>query len=101
LSPPVVHGGGVPVQRAYLIGKLYRETKKEPGGDRGNQYTAPKGNNFPLPTTAERIAEQFNVGHATVRRAGPTASMWPHPKTLAHAPYPARRCRRIVSTTIP
>jgi len=54
-----------PAQRAYLMGKMYKETKKEQGGDRGNQYTAPKGNNFPLPTTAERIAEQFNVSDRT------------------------------------
>jgi len=47
------------------MGKMYKETKKEQGGDRGNQYTAPKGNNFPLPTTAERIAEQFNVSDRT------------------------------------
>jgi len=39
------------------MGKLYRETKKEQGGDRGNQYTVPRGNNFPLPKTAERIGE--------------------------------------------
>ena len=56
--------GGV---RAYLIGKLYRETKKEQGGDRGNQYTVAGANNLPLPKTAERIAEQFNVSHQTVK----------------------------------
>lgn len=58
-----------PEQRAYLMGKLYRETKKEQGGDRGNQYTVPKGNNFPLPTTAEKIGEQFNVSDRTVKNA--------------------------------
>ena len=31
------------------------------GEHTGNQYTVPKGNNFPLPTTAEKIGEQFNV----------------------------------------
>jgi len=49
--------GGV---KAYLVGKLYRETKKEQGEHTGNQYTMERGNNFPLPKTAERIAEQFN-----------------------------------------
>ncbi len=48
-------------QRAYLIGKLYRETKKEQGGTGANQYTEQRGNNFPSANTAERIAEQFNV----------------------------------------
>ena len=49
--------GGV---RAYLIGKLYRETKKEQGGTGANQFTAEqRGNYFPSAKTAERIAEQF------------------------------------------
>ncbi len=56
-----------PRERAYLMGKLYRETKKEQGGDRGNQYTVPKGNNFPLPTTAEKIGEQFSVSDRRTR----------------------------------
>jgi len=46
-----------------------RETKKERGGDRGNQYTVARANNLPLPKTAERIAEQFNVSHQTVKNA--------------------------------
>jgi len=51
--------GGV---RAYLIGKLYRETKKEQCGTGANQFTAEqRGNYFPSAKTAERIAEQFNV----------------------------------------
>lgn len=47
--------GGV---RAYLIGKLYRETKKEQGGDRGNQYTVEGGHFDHLAKTAERIGER-------------------------------------------
>ena len=36
------------------------------GEHTGNQYTVPRGNNFPLPKTAEKIGEQFNVsGHRT------------------------------------
>ena len=58
-----------PEQRAYLMGKLYRETKKEQGGDRGNQYTVAGGHSDHLAKTAETIATQFNVGEATVRRA--------------------------------
>ena len=45
-----------PEQRAYLMGKLYRETKKEQGGTGANQYTEQRGNNFPSAKTAERIA---------------------------------------------
>jgi phage N-6-adenine-methyltransferase len=58
-----------PQQRAYLIGKIYRETKKEQGEHTGNQYTMERANNLPLPKTAERIAEQFNVSHQTVKNA--------------------------------
>lgn len=75
--------GGV---KAYLVGKLYRETKKAPSGraDRefGGQIVCPpktaerianaekqRANNLPFdsspPKTAERIAEQFNVSDRT------------------------------------
>ena len=55
-----------PAQRAYLIGKIYRETKVT-DTFKGNQYTG-GGNNFPQQKTAERIAEQFNVsGRAEAR----------------------------------
>ena len=54
--------GGV---KAYLIGKLYRETKKAPSGraDRefGGQIVCP-------PKTAERIAEQFNGPERETKR---------------------------------
>ena len=58
-----------PEQRTYLMGKLYRETKKEQGEHTGNQYTMERGNNFPLPKTAEKIGEQFNVSDRTVKNA--------------------------------
>lgn len=59
-----------PEQRNYLIGKLYNEKKQEHGGDRGNQYTEEaRGHNDPLPKTSEIIAEEFNVGEKTVKRA--------------------------------
>ncbi len=48
---------------------VYRETKKEQGGDRGNQYTVPSGNNCHLPKTEDKIAEQFNVAPRTVKNA--------------------------------
>lgn len=51
------------------MGKLYRETKKEQGEHTGNQYTMERGNNFPLPKTAEKIGEQFNVSDRTVKDA--------------------------------
>jgi len=56
-------------QRAYLIGKIYRETKKDHGGTGANQYTEQRANNLPSANTAERIAEQFNVSHQTVKNA--------------------------------
>jgi len=58
-----------PAQRAYLIGKIYRETKKDHGGTGANQYTEQRANNLPSANTAERIAEQFNVSHQTVKNA--------------------------------
>ena len=39
------------------------------GEHTGNQYTVPRGNNFPLPKTAEKIGEQFNVSDRTVKNA--------------------------------
>ena len=59
--------GGV---KAYLVGKLYRETKKEQGAPIGNANAEKqRANNLPFdsspPKTAERIAEQFNVSDRT------------------------------------
>lgn len=63
-----------PEQRAYLIGKIYRETKKEQGAPAENSNASKqRANNLPfdspLPKTADRIAEQFNVSHQTVKNA--------------------------------
>lgn len=58
-----------PEQRAYLIGKLYRETKKGQGEHTGNQYTMECSQNGNIPRTAEIIADQFGVGKNTVIRA--------------------------------
>lgn len=51
------------------MGLLYRETKKEQGGTGANQHTAQTANNLPSANTAERLAEQFNVSHQTVKNA--------------------------------
>ena len=59
------------------IGKIYRETKKGQGEHTGNQYTMERGNNFPLPKTAEKIGEQFNVSHQTGSPGGEAAAARP------------------------
>jgi hypothetical protein len=51
-------------QKAYLIGKRYQEEKKDNGGDR---KSVP--HNEEVKPTAQRIAEQHKVSHATVERA--------------------------------
>lgn len=56
-----------PARRNYYIGLLYRETKKE-RTDTLIQ-NASLANNLPTGSTAERIAEQFNVSHQTVENA--------------------------------
>ena len=55
-----------------LVGQLYNQRKKAVGGSRGNQYTAPKDQNDPLPkdTTAEVVAAETGLSPATVKRAG-------------------------------
>ena len=60
--------------RAYLIGKLYRETKQEQGGDRGNQYTVASSHNGNLAKTAEGIADQFGVGETKQEQGGTGAN---------------------------
>jgi len=47
-----------------LIGKRYQEEKKEHGGDRKSIPHCEE-----LKPTAQRIAEQHKVSHATVERA--------------------------------
>lgn len=51
-------------QRNYFIGKLYQEQKQAHGGDRKS-----KGNNFPLKSTAQKIAEEQKVTDRTVKNA--------------------------------
>jgi len=59
-----------PEQRNYLIGKMYRETKKDVGEHDGNQHTNGNGKEFPnSKSTAEEIAEKFNVSDRTVKNA--------------------------------
>ena len=55
-----------PAQRAYLIGKIYRETKKAPSGRADREFGE---ETISSPKTAERIAEQFNVSDRTVKNA--------------------------------
>jgi hypothetical protein len=47
-------------QKSYLIGKRYENEKQKHGGSRGQ--------NVPLNTTAEKIAEEVGVGEAQVKR---------------------------------
>lgn len=51
-----------------ILGRRFNRAKKPHGGDRGNQYVA-KDQNDPLPT-AEKLANEYNVSPATVKRAG-------------------------------
>ena len=42
--------------------------KKKHGGDHGNQYTkVAKGNNYPLPNTAQKVAKEHNVSEKTIK----------------------------------
>jgi hypothetical protein len=54
---------------AYLVGKLYRETKKE-RTDTLIQ-NAPIANCLPTGSTADRIAEQFNVSSTSLTSSPP------------------------------
>ncbi len=57
-----------PEQRSYLIGKQYQERKQDHGGDRRSKEVS-KGQNVPLKTTAEEIAEEHKIADKTVKRA--------------------------------
>lgn len=61
-------------QFRLLIGRKYNRLKLKQGGDRGNQYTVAKGQNDPLPTTAEAIATEHGVSEKTVKRAAAQAA---------------------------
>jgi hypothetical protein len=59
-------------QRAYLIGKLYKEEKMEYGGDRKSedvklQNEKSSGNCYHMKRTEEKIAKSSNVSPKTVR----------------------------------
>ena len=62
-------------QRAYLIGKGYKEEKKEHGGDRKSEKVQLKPeetsirHSDDLKPTVQKIAEQLKVGLSTVQRA--------------------------------
>lgn len=56
-----------PEELSYLRGKRYEAEKKPKGGNRGNQHT-PKGQNVPLPSTAEALAEEHGVDAKTIKR---------------------------------
>jgi hypothetical protein len=54
--------------QSYLRGKRYLEEKKACGGVRGNQYTVAREHNVPLPKTSDKIADECNVSHMTIKR---------------------------------
>lgn len=54
-----------------ILGRRYNRQKKSQGGDRGNQYVA-KDQIDTLPT-ADRLAAEYGVSPATVKRAGAVA----------------------------
>ena len=51
------------------VGRRYNRVKKAKGGDHGNQYT-PKDQNDTLPNTAAKLATEYGISEATVKRAG-------------------------------
>lgn len=59
-----------PEQRNYLIGKMYRETKRDIGEHEGNQHTVGNMQNLQnSKPTSEAIADKFNVSPRTVHNA--------------------------------
>jgi hypothetical protein len=76
----------LPEQKTYLIGIQYRLEKKEVGDHEGNQYLE-RGQNEPLPKTAEKIAEQHHVSPATVKRAEKFAEASAVPGHLRRVPW--------------
>lgn len=66
-------------QRTTLIGQRYNNQKQKQGGDRGNQYTKVPSSHFgDLPKTAEKIADEYNIGKNTVIRAADFATGLEH-----------------------
>lgn len=59
-----------PEQKLYLIGKKYKEEKKQVGAQEGNKNAQKqREQNVPFEDTADRIADQCKVSHMTVKRA--------------------------------
>lgn len=59
-----------PEQKLYLIGKKYKEEKKQVGAQEGNKNAQKqREQNVPFEDTADRIADQYKVSHMTVKRA--------------------------------
>lgn len=57
-----------PEMRDYCIGQIYRNEKKKNGGRRrGEEFSVDQ--NDPLKSTAEKVADQYGVGSATVKRS--------------------------------
>lgn len=53
----------------FLRGQTYEAEKKEHGGDGSNQHSAKqKAHDAPLANTAEKVAAQFDVDPATIKR---------------------------------
>jgi ParB-like chromosome segregation protein Spo0J len=60
-----------PDQFTLLLGELHERGKKPEGAPVGNQKAAKQlGQNDPVVSTADRIADQFGVSARTVKRAG-------------------------------
>lgn len=60
-----------PDQFTLLLGELHERGKKPEGAPVGNQNAAKQlGQNDPVVSTADRIADQFGVSARTVKRAG-------------------------------
>jgi hypothetical protein len=61
----------------YFRGMQFNLEKDLRGGNHGNQYTVAKVQNAPLPKesgdTAQRLANQYNVDRATIKRDGQVA----------------------------
>lgn len=54
------------IQTAYLRGLQYSREKKKQGGDRKSEES--KAQSEPLISTSQKIAEQYNVSEATIKR---------------------------------
>ena len=63
-----------PEQLRLIRGRIYNRTKKAQGEHEGNQHTKPERAQIdPFPKTADKLAEQFKVSPATIKRDGQLA----------------------------